>query len=307
MGNSDNRDGIQKSVALCGLSHLILSPIFIPTCLFPLNHRFQSLFLFPFRPPPSVPAYSFPVQAKIMDQQDAPADSLIQRLDFRNECIRSLLREGRTMKARVKCLEEEGKEMTQLKSENDALKARLTEFRELSIKMNLLEEKIQGMVDAENKELRGKLVKKAVKTRELKVRISGMERLEGARGEAIDALKRRIQCLESGTQEIPVSGSEGTDDGDREPRNQNGNLHENLTNIAKGIQQSLQQIDDSNKVLAERLEDSSKKMAGRLGIESVYAIIIFWVLNKIWDWISAYLANFAANRTSNSMDDQNQV
>lgn len=102
-----------------------------------------------------------------INQHDTPDHPLAQRLNIRNECVRSWQRDCMALKARIKDLEESEKAMAQLKSESDPLQANLTEWTELSIKIDLLEKQVQGLVDAEKDKLRGKLVKRDDKIREL--------------------------------------------------------------------------------------------------------------------------------------------
>lgn len=74
---------------------------------------------------------------------------------------------------------------------------------------------------------------------------------------------------------------------------------DSLTQIAKGMKQSLQSIEDSNNAVVKGFMDSTKivgGLAGRLGLESLYLLVFPWFLNKVWHWCSSYLANFAAIR-----------
>lgn len=62
--------------------------------------------------------------------------------------------------------------------ENETLKARMNEWGELSIKINKFEERIAGVIDAEEEGLKVRLVDGEARVRELDVQVAKIEGLE---------------------------------------------------------------------------------------------------------------------------------
>lgn len=112
--------------------------------------------------------------------------------------IRYLFQEIKALKLKIGHLEIKEKATAELQNENDTLKTRMKEWRQLSNKVDRLEERIAVMLNTETEEMKGALVKKEAKISELETEVG---RIAGALEARISELLQRKSRQEQDTRE----------------------------------------------------------------------------------------------------------
>lgn len=204
-------------------------------------------------------------------QQHAPANPPRPPADCRSEMIRSLLREGRELKSTIEKLETEGRALVEIQNENNALRARMNEWVELSIKVNRLEERISSMIVTEREQLKMALTEREARITEREPKSSkskiwsemvrwksAQEQATRGRAVEIQTLMEKIQRSEAEAAQRTAEDAQTTAEAAQVQVGDQGSA-ESLTDIARKIEEALQSINDSNKAMIEELADATKK------------------------------------------------